>query len=346
MYSILHHILELVSNLGFLYVDQVFSFRGLCRSLYIHPIPICKPEMHARVHSDQGCYYLSRHFASFPNKHKSPMVLYVYATWITKEGLRFLSKLHLKALHLKCCNTVSEESLYQLPKTLERLILSHCPCITTLPPSFASHLVVLRIQECHNITEPHRFLPKYTLLRKFEISSFRASDAWVMALPASPRLKIIILKHSHCLTDYGLQHLVLLPNVTSLELTRCTKITHASFPYIALLPLRKLVLRKCSLVTDQALPHIRTMHTLHELHVLKCNQITAEGLIKLQWEFEEIRIINKMNKQRTHLYTPGSRKTLFIEQEKKHKTPANIMLYVCLLLPTAALFFMFYMAHR
>ena len=342
MYCILHHILELVSNLGFLYVDQVFSFRGLCRSLYIHPIPICKTEIHARVYSDQGCYYLSRHFASFTNKHKSPMALHVYASWITKGGLSFLSKLHLKALHLNCCNTVSEEGLYQLPKTLERLLLSHCPCITTLPPSFASHLVVLRIQECHNITEPHRFLPKYTLLRTFEISSFRFKDAWILALPASPHLKQITLKHSHCLTDYGLQHLVLVPNLTSLDLTRCTKITHASFPYIALLPLRKLVLRKCSLVTDQALSHIRTMPTLHELHVLKCNQLTTGGLIKLQWDFEEIRIIT--NQKRTPLYPLGARKTLFIEQDKQHTKPTNIILYMCLFLPTVALFFMFYMA--
>lgn len=340
MHPSLHHILELTSTLGFIYADQVCSLRRLCRLFCIHPIPIAGPEVHARVHSDRGCHALAYHLAS-------NIVLHVDAKWITSKGVRSLSKLHLSTLDLGWCHTLPECSLHQLPRTLTHLTLTHCPLISTLPRSFASHLKILRIRNCYDITEPHRFLPEYNLLQELEISSFRASDAWILALPSSPHLTTLSIKYSQCLTDHGLQHLVFISKLTSLDLTRCTQITQASFPYIALLPLRKLVLNGCSLVDDRVLAYVSTMATLRELHIRKCNRITAEGLIKLNRNFDEFRIVisqRQFSTVNTIALRSAATRIVFIEQNEHDSDPIDAIACLCFFLVAAAVFIVYCVA--
>ena len=340
MHPSLHHVLELTSILGFLYADQVCSLRGLCRLFCIHPIPIAGREVHARVHSDRGCHALAHHFAS------SPKMLHVDAKWITSQGIASLSKLHLSTLDLGWCHSLTCGPMKQLPYTLERLTLNHCSSISTLPRSFASHLKTLRIRDCHDITEPHLFLPEYNVLQELEISSFRVSDAWVLALPSSPYLTTLSIKYSQCLTDYGLQHLVFISNLTSLDLTKCIKITQASFPYIALLPLRKLVLNGCSLVGDRALSYLSTMSTLRELHLRKCNRISAKGLIKLNRNFDEFRIVISQSQFST-AHTIALRSTsriVFIEHTEYDSDPTEAIACLCFFFVTVAIFIMYCVA--
>ncbi|KAH6943910.1 hypothetical protein HPB50_000624 [Hyalomma asiaticum] len=126
-------------------------------------------------------------------------------------------------------------------------------------------LRVLRMADCSNITDEALHRP----------GSLEECEPTSMACLAG--LKELNLGGCHLVSDAGVSAAVFFPELTSLDIGRCTLLTPASLKHIALHcpSLSKLVLRFCVQLDDGALtPVLRYLHRLRHLNIAGCRNVT------------------------------------------------------------------------
>jgi F-box/leucine-rich repeat protein 14 len=195
----------------------------------------------------------------------------------------------LRTLSLARCNKITDAAMPHLAALthLVKLDLSHCDQLTDSAVSQLAALALegLELEGCDKITDAG--IQALCMGRRMGFSLRKLNLALLPALSdvsmqhAAAKLKALthLQVARNGFTDDGLRHMAALPQLCSLHVARCVKITGAGLQHLS--KLQSIDLARCEAIDDASIAKLGQLSNLRELRLMGCEKVTDAGVAHL-----------------------------------------------------------------